>query len=338
MRFIAEQTDPEKHCQILIGSDLDGLAVHQDLARRIVAAAGQFVDVLAVIGPFHRHFVFGEGTGFVRADHRGAAQRLDRRQFADDGVALSHARYPDGQGDGHHDRQSLRDGRHGGRHGGHEHVFGALAHQNPDHEKQRRRNQNNAPDAMGKAVDFILQRRPGDAYFLNISGNMTEHSAAASSHHHAHAPTVDHYRAHEGHIALVSGSEVVLGDSCAVFLSRNGLAGQHGFIGLKFNGLDEAHIGRHPAARGQQDNVPGHHLLAVDFHFLAFAKDSSFGHHHLFQCLDLFFRFEFLNEADQSIEQQYCANHTGVLVFPQKESHHRSDHQNIDQRALELMR
>ena len=36
------------------------------------------------------HLVLGQGAGLVRADHRGRAQRLDRRQAADQGMAADH--------------------------------------------------------------------------------------------------------------------------------------------------------------------------------------------------------------------------------------------------------
>ena len=41
--------------------------------------------------PFRRHAVLRERTGLVRADDRGAAERLDRGQMADQRVAFRHA-------------------------------------------------------------------------------------------------------------------------------------------------------------------------------------------------------------------------------------------------------
>ena len=76
--------------------------------------------------PAHGHLVGGQGSGLVGADHRRAAERLDRRQTSNDGVLLRHPTSSEcktGRDDG---RQSLRYGGNGQRHGNLEVVDGAL--------------------------------------------------------------------------------------------------------------------------------------------------------------------------------------------------------------------
>ena len=55
------------------------------------------------------HLVAGQRAGLVGADHRDRAQRLDRRQAADDGVAPRHGLHADRQRDRQHRRQALGD-------------------------------------------------------------------------------------------------------------------------------------------------------------------------------------------------------------------------------------
>ena len=66
----------------------------------------------------HRHFILSQRPRLVRADHRGAAQGLHRRQPADQGVAFGHPADAQRQGDGHDRGQALGDGRHREAQGG----------------------------------------------------------------------------------------------------------------------------------------------------------------------------------------------------------------------------
>ena len=61
----------------------------------------------------HRHLVLGQGPGLVRADEGRRAQRLDRLQPADQGMAARHPLRPEGQRQRHGGQQPLRDQRDG---------------------------------------------------------------------------------------------------------------------------------------------------------------------------------------------------------------------------------
>ena len=66
-----------------------------------------------------RHFILGEGAGFIGADDLGAAKGLHGGQPADDGIFLCHFRDPDREDNGDDRCQALRDGGDGQRHGHH---------------------------------------------------------------------------------------------------------------------------------------------------------------------------------------------------------------------------
>ena len=67
--------------------------------------------------------------------------------------------------------------------------------------------------------------------------------------------------------------------------------------------LMKPHIGRHPGAGSQENDIPRNQFLAVNFQFFAIPQHSGFGHHHLFEGADVFFRLVLLDVADQGINQ-----------------------------------
>jgi hypothetical protein len=91
----------------------DVRAVLRDLAGRRIAVSADLILGFGGDGGHHHHLHQSQRAGLVGADARDRAQRLDRRQLADDGVALRHALHADRQGDGDDRRQALRDHRDG---------------------------------------------------------------------------------------------------------------------------------------------------------------------------------------------------------------------------------
>ena len=83
-----------------------------------------FTDVLYFAGFIQicfdqGHAALGEGTGFIRADDRGTAQRFDGWQTADQSVLLDHSLNADGKDDGDDGRQTFRDSGNSQRYRGH---------------------------------------------------------------------------------------------------------------------------------------------------------------------------------------------------------------------------
>ena len=66
------------------------------------------------------HFVLGQSTGFIGADHLSAAQSLHSRQPTDDCVTLGHFGNTDGQHHSNHRSQALGNGGNCQRNGNHE--------------------------------------------------------------------------------------------------------------------------------------------------------------------------------------------------------------------------
>lgn len=81
------------------------------------------------------HFVLRQRAGLIRTDHLCAAERLHRRQAADDGVAAAHVRHTDREHHRHNRGQPLRNRRDGERHGDHERLEHAPQREVTHHEE-----------------------------------------------------------------------------------------------------------------------------------------------------------------------------------------------------------
>ena len=103
----------------------------------------------------HRHHAGGQRAGLVGADDRRAAQRLDRRQPADEHVARRHALHADGQRDRDDRRQPLGHGGDRERHRRHEHLQRRPAAQQTRAPRRRRR----SPRQRSSSVRLTRARR-----------------------------------------------------------------------------------------------------------------------------------------------------------------------------------
>ncbi len=194
--------------------------------------------------PLHRHLVLGEGARLVGADDGGAAQGLHGGQFADDGPAVSHAGYPDGQGDGHGGRQSFGYGSDGKRYGCHEHLHGALAPQDADDGGDDGESQDDEQQYLAEMGDLAGERR---LEILGLGDEMRDAAyfgRVAGGHHNAGSLASGDERGSVGHVDTVGQWRVSV-ERRGVFLDRDGLAGERRLVYAKIAAVREAHVGRH---------------------------------------------------------------------------------------------
>ncbi len=72
---------------------LAGLAF--DFSFWIVSCAGDFLSFSVNVDDLHGHLVLSEGSGFVCANHAGAAEGFCRWKFADNGVVFGNFLHTD---------------------------------------------------------------------------------------------------------------------------------------------------------------------------------------------------------------------------------------------------
>ena len=100
---------------------------------------------------------------------------------------------------------------------------------------------------------------------------------------------------------------------------------------------DEADVRRDPAARFQKHQVAGDEVAAFDLPLPALADDARSRGHQSHQRPHGNLSLALLGEADGGIERQHRGDHRRVDVLAQQHRHDRGCHENIDERALELV-
>ena len=210
----------------------------------------------------HRHAVLGEGAGLVGADHRGAAQGFHGGQLADDRVALGHAAYADGQGDGHDGRQFLRDRTHRQRHGGIKHLRATAASGQAHHGRDNRQGQHQPQDCEAEAAELAGEGGAEASPLLQRGGQVAQFGGITGGHHHTAPLPGRHEAAGMGHAVAIRqrGLGRIRMDGLG---HRQGFAGEARFIQLEVAHLQQAKVCRHPIPAGEDHHIARHQALGI---------------------------------------------------------------------------
>ena len=269
----------------------------------------------------HGHFVLGQGTGFIRADDLGAAQRLHSGQAADDGISFGHIGNADAEHHRHHGGKALGNGGHRQRHGDHEGVEDHIRRertgaQQLHAEDQHADHQHQLGEDAGKLGQLALKRRLpllrvgqriGDLAHLGVHTGMGDHHTATA---------IDHSGAHIDHVAAVTQRDILrlcpqvqkihqLGD-------RDRLAGEGGLLHLHAGALQHAAVRRDGVARLQQHDITYCQILAANGNLFPVTQHLAGGGGHLLQRLDGFFRLALLKDAQHGIDHDHEEDHDHI--------------------------
>ncbi|MNC10057.1 hypothetical protein D3C75_576920 [compost metagenome] len=209
----------------------------------------------------HGHVVEGQGAGLVGADHRGRAERLDRRQVADQRVLPGHALGGHGQRQGHAGQQALGDVGDDDADGEDQVAPERQAQRLAEQEEQHADGHRQQRQLARQVDDLALQGRVALAAGLGQTGDFAELGVHAGGEHQGAAMTG--YRRGTGQqqvgCAQPIGGLAGLGRSCLC----QRLAGQGGQADAQAVGLEQPAVGRHAVAFLHQHHVAGHQLLGV---------------------------------------------------------------------------
>ncbi len=283
----------------------------------------------------HRHFVARQRAGFVGADDGGAAQRLHRRQAADDGVALGHARHANGQRDRQHHRQPFGDHRHRQRHRRQEQVDPRLTVPQADQKGERRQAQDGDQQQPAETGDLARQRRGQQLGAGDQLGDAADLGVLAGGGDHATAAAIDHQGAGISHVDAL-GQRRISRYWAAAFVHRQRLAGQRRFFDAQIACVQQPQIGRHLVARGQQHDVARHQLARVDALPLAAAQHGGLGGQRARQRIERHQRLGFLHKTNHGVEKHDAENDGSVDPGAHEELDQHRRKQDVDQRLVEL--
>ena len=258
----------------------------------------------------HGHLVLGQGAGLVGADHLRAAQRLHRRQAADDRVVLAHVGHADGQHHRHHRGQTLGNGGHRQRDGHHEGaqhgVQGELAgHYQIKNEDEHADGQHQLAHGLAQLAELALQRRLLLLRLRQHAGDLAHLGVHAGGGDDGLAAAIDHGAAHVAHVPPVAQGDVVAGQQLHRLGDGDALAGQRGLLDFHGGALQQPPVGGHGVAGLQQHHVAGHQLAVFNNGLVAAAQHLALGGGHGLQGFDGGLGLALLHHAQHRVQQHH---------------------------------
>ena len=155
-----------------------------DFTDRLIAVPFHPIDAVRGDHRLHRHFVHGQGPGFIRADNGHRTEGFHRRQLADNRFLTGHRLHAERQNNRDDRRQPFRDRRHREANQ-RQHQFGDrhIAEQQAKDEQRRHHHQNEDKNGFAQLIHLHQQRR---AMFLNARHHLVDVAQlgiAAGGHH-----------------------------------------------------------------------------------------------------------------------------------------------------------
>ncbi len=194
---------------------VDLLAFDREVALGDVAAAADVDQRVGGGDGAQRHLVAGQRAGLVRADHGCGAERLDRRQLADDGVGRRHPPHAEAQPHGDDGGQRLGDRGDGERHRKQEQAEHDIERERGGAEQAGREHhgadsEHDDAQPLAGAVELLLQRRRLFLGRLQQACDAADFRRHAGGDHHGAAAAIGGDRAGEQHVAAVAEPGVAL--------------------------------------------------------------------------------------------------------------------------------
>ena len=260
----------------------------------------------------HRHAVFGEGAGLVRADHRGRAQGLRGGQLADQGLAGRHEGPRDREDGGDQGREHLGDGRDHQGYRPQKAITQVVAQVDPVEEIEGADDQDRLDEGMDEFAHLALQRGQARIGALDQGRDLAKDRVRAGGDHQATGGTLGQIGPGKAHVALIAGDQILAGQDLDRLGHRDGFTGQGGFIDMRATDLDEAQVGGDLVAPFQDQDVPRDQFAGWQAAHLAVADHHALGHHHAPQGLQGRLGLALLHVTQDGVEQDHPEDDQGV--------------------------
>ena len=335
---VAQQGTLRQCLQCRMPGRLHGTVGLMKTTLRGIAGAAHLQRVALQHDLHHRHFVFGQGAGLVRTDHRDRTQGFHGRQAPDDGLVARH----DARADGQHDRdngwQAFRDGSHGEADHRQENVKQRQPTQViPVQKGDQGRAQNEQRDLARELVQAPCKRRRQRMHFAHQGADAANFTAWPGRHHQGVRLAVAHHRTRIRHASAIANGGAVR-HRLGRFLDRHRFTGQRGFVDAQVFDLQQAQVSRHLDARLKPHQVTRHQLVGINFMLLAVAQHGGTAGQHGAHRVKRLFCLALLDETDQGVDDHHTGNDAGIDVILQGKSHDARGQQHINQRVVKLQR
>ena len=240
---IAKQSRLSDRAEFGIAGRVNCDALAKDVPAQVVAASGRLERGRGCHDGADHHLVQGERAGLVRADGRYRAQRLDRRQAADDRVALRHPLDADGERDRHHGGEAFWNGgdRHADR--GHERLLDFVAARHDrEHADAGGDGQNHDRQAPREIVHLAQERRGQRFDAPDHAADAAKLGRGAGRHHKSCALAARDQRAGIGHRGAIAEGGVE-SHRIGRLVRRRRFTGQRCFLDPEVRGAQEPEVG-----------------------------------------------------------------------------------------------
>ncbi len=193
-------------------------------------------------------------------------------------MAVRHAGYANGQGNGDGGRQSFGNGAHRQGHRCHEHVDPVLSPEKPHQKRDTCQPENGIQQQMAELRDFGSQRCGNDFRRRYQVIDAADLGMIPRGNDDPPPGPVGDQGGGIGHVSAVRQVRVRF-QTVFGLLDRHALPGQRAFVDAQFPGFEQAHVRRHLVTGLDQDNVAGHQFQGRHFLPLTVPEHQGFAHH-----------------------------------------------------------
>ncbi len=281
------------------------------------------------------HLVLCQGTCLVGTDDIGTSERFRGLQTAEQGFLPYHCLDPQCQCDGHDGRQTLGYDRYGKRDARKEHLHHIFAQKISDDRDERSDGDREDPEFFPQDGQFLLQRCLCIAHFAGHLCDLPEFGMHACGNDHPFGIAVDDVRPHPCHGSLFAQCAFLRYGLCTLQRGDR-LSGKCGFVCFEVDRFNKPEICRYLVADLKEDNIAGDQFGRIDLHLLSFPQDPASEGKHLLKGLYGFFRLEFLNEPENTVQHDNDHNGDGISYLPYRKRDGCSDQKDDDQDIREL--
>ncbi len=299
------------------------------------------VQTDGVVGYIERddaHPVQGQGSRLVRADTGDGAERLHRRELADERLAPEHTLGTQREGDRDHSRQRLGHRRDRQAHGGQEQLLDAALRPDPS-EEEHERHQPQSPLGQGlpEAVEPPLQRGILSLHRLYQVSHVTQFGPHAGFGNHEGAAAIANDGPAVYHVSAVPERLGGVEPDLCRFLHRLRLPRQRRFVDAEVDPLEDAPVRGDDVAVFQEHDVPRHQIPCGGLEHPSAAADPNNGHRHPPECGHGLFRPRLLHVAEHRVQKNDAEDDNRLQPVAQQAADQGRDQQEHGQHPAELL-
>src|SRR3989338_4948916 len=305
------------------------------LSFRKISASSNIKQIITYRHFLYRKLVFCHCARLVVGKDFRFSQCFNGLYFFHQYILFAHSPHSAGEHKRYHDRQAFWNDRNRYGNNSFEDIPQWMPIQNAEEKQYKRDSENKRNYELGEFSNIAFQRkfRIDSECFL---GYRSKIRLDAGSNDDSPAISGNDHCPFENHIFLIRKSDFLSCERTRVFVFRQRLSRQSGFIDLESIGNDNTGIRRNLLALPQNDNISWDDILVRNDRLFMVAQDESPSFDESLQRQESTLRFPLLNCTDDGVENEDKENNGGIDNFSGEKYDDSSREQNENERTLEL--